>query len=910
MTPNRRALTALPLLALASACLEPNNKTVSAAPLGALAPIDARPRTVLQLGAAGPRAAAETLLEQERPALGLTPSDSFEHVRSIEARAPAGPAFVRFRQRHSGVEVEGGDLVVKISGSGEPQLHGNLALGLAGLSVDPAVSEADAATLARLGLDRAAKQVDSALVILPADRPAGRPSPRLAWKSTWTAASEAAFGRWISYIDAKSGERLLLLDDLRSDQASGPGGNASIVPPRYWSSELDVRAIGANLYSMDVSRQRTENMNQTFTPTLVTGPLDPISDAPVNDAHGFVEVTLDMFTNWMGFPNINPSNPSYQLIARAHFPNGPGIPLAFWDYTAVNFTDGGALRYPLSGALDTVAHETGHAFSTFRSNLTNVGQAGAIGEAFGDISGTTAEFYREGAQADFLFEEDVHLLPLPYGFSRDVCGEIGVGLRDAREYQVGDQIHCASTVISMAFCHAAKRIGSGWAGGTATPLSVRTAAQAFFTANDSYWTSNMSFDQACSTVVAAAQDLGYAPGTVQAFVDSFKDVGLFCGGAPPEGIEWKWPQTPPMAARRSGHASVMLPSGRILVTGGQTACQADTPFTEVFDPRTFRWTPGPSMSALRAFHANTLLRNGMVLVTGGIDAGAQTAELFTPATAAFSSAAMMTQRRWNHSATLLVSGSVLVAGGYSPSGPASSTELYNPVNNSFIPAGSLLTPRYEHAAVRLGDGKVLVVGGSDSNGPLATAEVYNPTSNSWSSAGTMSEPRARPAAIVLPSGQVLVVSDQSADLYNPSTGLWTPTGAPQAQRSTQTLTWLSATSEVLLAGNTTQAERYSLTTGQWSVTDDLATTHGYGTASWLTTGGAILIGGDAPSWSEVVAADDKDGVDAYDDNCPTVSNANQKDGDGDGVGDACDNCPSDPNYDQLDSNFDGVGDAC
>jgi|GEM_PF-2510668 len=901
MTPMSRARTALSLLALASACTEPS-KAVKTTPIGALAPIDARPRTPV-LGAAGPLEAAQAVLERERPALGLAADTTFTHLRSIEARAPAGPVFLRFRQRHGGVEVEGGEVVVKIAQSGQPEFHGNLARGLDGLSVEPAISEQDALALAQLGRDASAQVVGSALVVLPADRSTGRGAPRLAWKSTWTAASPTAFGRWLSFIDAKTGERLLELDDLRRDEASGPGGNASIVPPRYWMSELDVRQIGVNLYSMDVTRQRTENMNQTFTPTLVTGPLDPISDAAVNDAHGFVDVTLDMYANWMGFPNINPADPNYQLIARAHHPNGPGIPSAFWDYTAVNFTDGGGQYYPLSGALDTVAHETSHAFSTFRSNLSGAGQAGAIGEAFGDIGGTAAEFYREGAQADFLLSEDVGLTPSAY--LRNVCGDPAY-LHDAREYLPGDQVHCASTVIGKAFCHAAQRL----AGGAPTPLSVRTAAQAFFTANDSYWTPNMSFDQACSTVVAAAQDLGYSPSAVQAFVDSFKDVGLFCGGAPPEGIEWKWPLTPPMTARRSGHASVMLPSGRILVTGGHTICQADTAFTEVFDSRTFRWTPGPNMASPRSYHVETLLRNGKVLVTGGIDPGAQLAEIFTPATAAFTSAAMMTQRRWNHTATLLVPGTVLIAGGYSPAGPATSTELYNPGNNTFIAGGAMATPRYEHAAVRLGDGKVLVVGGSDNSGPLATAELYNPTSNTWASAGAMSVARARPSAIVLPSGQVLVVSDQSADLYNPSTGIWTPTGAPNALRGSQTLTWLSATGQVLLAGNGDHAERYSPTTGQWTVTDDLSNPHGFSTASWLTTGGAILISGDTPSWSEVIAADDKDGVDAYDDNCPTVSNANQKDGDGDGVGDACDNCPSDPNYDQLDSNFDGIGDAC
>jgi len=75
---------------------------------------------------------------------------------------------------------------------------------------------------------------------------------------------------------------------------------------------------------------------------------------------------------------------------------------------------------------------------------------------------------------------------------------------------------------------------------------------------------------------------------------------------------------------------------------------------------------------------------------------------------------------------------------------------------------------------------------------------------------------------------------------------------------------------------------------------------------------------------------DRDGVLDADDNCPGVSNADQKDADGDGVGDVCDNtpfppppdadgdgvldaddnCPAVPNADQKDDNRNGVGDAC
>jgi hypothetical protein len=117
------------------------------------------------------------------------------------------------------------------------------------------------------------------------------------------------------------------------------------------------------------------------------------------------------------------------------------------------------------------------------------------------------------------------------------------------------------------------------------------------------------------------------------------------------------PQTVPFAiVMRYGHAAILLPNGKVLVTGGLGSDHVDASGNPVqgvlnsahlFDPasNTFTMVPATMVSA-RAFHAMDLLPNGTVLITGGISDGSQNstvpsvtaAEIYDPSNNTFTAA--------------------------------------------------------------------------------------------------------------------------------------------------------------------------------------------------------------------------------------------------------------------------------
>ncbi|RKH18807.1 hypothetical protein D7V77_33520 [Corallococcus sp. CA041A] len=187
-----------------------------------------------------------------------------------------------------------------------------------------------------------------------------------------------------------------------------------------------------------------------------------------------------------------------------------------------------------------------------------------------------------------------------------------------------------------------------------------------------------------------------------------------------------WTEAAPMAEARKYHAGVVLPSGKVLVTGGYNASGYLSSST-LFDPATGAWTAAASMPEARQIHAMTPLPSGKVLVVGGENATGRLASavVYSPDTNTWASAGSFASgvARASLTATLLPSGKVLVAGGGNSGGPKFTVDVYEPVAGTWSVGPNLGAARRDHTATLLTTGQVLVVGGVVS-ASLATAEVY------------------------------------------------------------------------------------------------------------------------------------------------------------------------------------------
>ena len=263
---------------------------------------------------------------------------------------------------------------------------------------------------------------------------------------------------------------------------------------------------------------------------------------------------------------------------------------------------------------------------------------------------------------------------------------------------------------------------------------------------------------------------------------------------------------------REDSTATLLADGRVLVIGGAPTGPGTWPvLAELWDPATSQFTPAGALRSGRTQHTATLLTDGRVLILGGYDEqqpdGGFSAEIWDPESLSFPEDPNMydwgmpsgsIDRPLTYTATALPDGRVEIVA-YDADGYAIAGHIWDPARDySQVPALDPLSPLptarfFAHGTV-LKDGRVLIAGGNDADG--RAAKIWNPQTESFAPSGSMSEVRSSHTQTLLSDGRVLIAGGYgeatkdghnssapklaSAEIWNPDTGRFSPTGSMEA----------------------------------------------------------------------------------------------------------------------------------
>ncbi len=230
--------------------------------------------------------------------------------------------------------------------------------------------------------------------------------------------------------------------------------------------------------------------------------------------------------------------------------------------------------------------------------------------------------------------------------------------------------------------------------------------------------------------------------------------------------------------------------------GGALVLGHEGTVAERWDPATATWRQVAALSAARRDFAAVALRDGRILVTGGLDThdpdrwqAYSSTYVYDPATpgGTWTKVGLLGTARVAPATAVLPDGRVLVAGGAYKDGPP-----YDSTGSSGVTLARTTSTRPGEGAsggVRFDD-----IAPPSTGVALATAELFDPSTGRWSPTGSMRFARAGAAAATLADGRILVVGPSSsgdgsgdarmdprvyntAEVYDPATGRFSPVGS-------------------------------------------------------------------------------------------------------------------------------------
>lgn len=326
---------------------------------------------------------ATEFLNRYRTLLGIR-----DPARELEIRSsystPEGH-FIRFRQKKDGLDVIGGEVIVRIY-KGMLKTIVNYFEPDIPVSTVPVISRDEAVVIASNGTGIHENAHDIALVIFPWDK-----RFHLAFRIDFPYNDSPGPSKYRVFVDAINGSVILIENRLmHNGPAKGTGIGVDGV-----SKTFNAYETGGKFYLGNIPILGSETKILTFTadktktlPGTIMNDMDNSWDDPAAvDAHFYGNYVFEYYKNrfpgsfsWFYNSGLGRSG---GLLSTVHY--GTFYENAFWDGEQMVYGDGGFLFHPLSGSLDIVAHEFTHAVTEAISNLIYCNEPGALSESWSDV---------------------------------------------------------------------------------------------------------------------------------------------------------------------------------------------------------------------------------------------------------------------------------------------------------------------------------------------------------------------------------------------------------------------------------------------------------------------------------------------------------------------------------------------
>ena len=356
------------------------------------------------------------VLDAVAPLFGMkdAKSEFAEQKKSIDVR---GNQHVRMAQRHQGLRVVGGNLIVHFDPTGSAyEVNGEYIKDI-DVAKKASITGRSAAEIARRNLNKADQEVRIAkepeLVVYAR----GKQAPRLAYELALSYPGQGAKipGYWRYWVDALNGNVLNAYNDVKSIDPSPIGAltpiTGQIMPSETrvvgddgirtvdgWDDETDNFFLHnpANqwqIFNASFSALWPDAFSFAYRPTANWGDSDPVEmSIAVN-----VDVVQNYFRDVMGRNSWDDNGGV--ILVNAHF--GQDLVNGYWNGISIQIGDGDNVTATCLGTLDIMGHELTHAVTEATANLVYQNESGALNESFSDIFGVCIEFFGQPSGSNF-----------------------------------------------------------------------------------------------------------------------------------------------------------------------------------------------------------------------------------------------------------------------------------------------------------------------------------------------------------------------------------------------------------------------------------------------------------------------------------------------------------------------------